>query len=167
MSGPELIAVLGPPGAGKSVVAAQLLRGHPAHHAVLLAADRYRAVCSPYRDEADQAVTEAAFAALHRDLDHTLRRGRRAVVDATNARREHRGVLLRIATRHRAPARAVLVLPELQLARARNFWRPRNRGCGFDRRVPAEILTAMHTSLAAARGELATEGWDEVTELGG
>lgn len=158
---PALVALIGPPGAGKSTLARQLAAGLP--DAVVLSLDATRAALSPHGDEADQAVTETAVHAWHAAIDVELARGRTVIADATSAVAAHRQQLLALAAEHDAPTTAVVVLPSLEEVQARNATRPAKPGaCGYSRRVPAEIVAAMHATITAEVSTLAAEGWGAV-----
>ncbi|MES2209967.1 MAG: AAA family ATPase [Chloroflexota bacterium] len=108
----SLIALIGPAGSGKSTLAAASV---PAK--AILSSDAFRARIGS--GEADQSVTGAAFAALHRALDRRLSAGTTTVVDATNLTAPARAALLGLARRHGAtPVAIVLDLPpDLVIAR--------------------------------------------------
>lgn len=109
---PALVAVVGPPGAGKSTFArayAARLRGLP----VVLSLDAFRAEASRYNDPSDQSVTRQAVHELFGTLAAYLSEGRTVVVDATNAERPHRLDLLRVAEPYDALTAAVVILPDL------------------------------------------------------
>ena len=107
-----MVVLIGPAGSGKSTLAAK----HIPPDAVL-SSDAFRAQTG--RGEADQSVTGAAFAALHRALERRLAGGRTTVVDATSLTRRARLALLDRARRANAvPVALVLDLPaELMIAR--------------------------------------------------
>jgi predicted kinase len=170
---PLLVALIGPPGAGKTRAAAatadRLRAESPAEPAdvTVLSLDGIRARLSPWADECDQGVTPQAVAALHTAL-HTalhavLAAGGAVVVDATSAAAEHRRALLDIAARHHARTVALVVLPPLETVLARNAARSAvARPCGWTRRVPPAAVTAMHTAITADLPGLPAEGWHQV-----
>jgi predicted kinase len=160
-----LLALIGPPGAGKSTLAARLAGELPGR-SVVLSLDAYRRLLSPHRDESDQSVTPQAVERLHADLDRELAASRRVVVDATNAEMPHRQALLDIADRHHAHTIAVVVLPPLAVTTARNASRPAAPGpAGWSRRVPAGAVAAMHAAISQSLPHLPAEGWKEVRHL--
>jgi protein phosphatase len=110
---PALVVLVGAAGAGKSTFAAR----HFAPDEVL-SSDGHREAISG--DAADQRVTGAAFAALHRALGRRLGAGRLTVVDATNVTAPARRALLQRAARAGAPAVAIVLDLEPALVRARN-----------------------------------------------
>src|SRR6185369_12436441 len=92
-----LVALVGVAGSGKSRFAARHFR--PTE---VLSSDAFRAMISD--DEADQAISAAAFEALHLVARRRLEAGRLAVVDATSVTAEARGALLSIARACGVPA---------------------------------------------------------------
>lgn len=159
---PTLVGLIGPAGAGKSTLAAEITRRHPGR-AVVLSLDALRAALSPHGDESDQSVTPQAVARLHARLDSALAADAVVLIDATNAVAAHRYALLDIAGRHQAHTIAIVVLPRLQTVLARNATRSSQAGpCGWTRRVPDETVTAMHRAIAEDLPCLHAEGWHEV-----
>ncbi len=148
----SLVALIGPAGSGKSTLAAAAF---PAE--AILASDAFRARIGT--GEADQSVTGAAFAALHRALARRLAAGHLTVVDATSLMPAARTGLLRLARRHGATGVAIVLdlPPELVLA----------RNAGRARRVVPE--PAIHRQLAMLRSVtdalLLSEGFDVVRRL--
>jgi predicted kinase len=162
--GPALIALLGPPAAGKSSQAAALagLANPPA----VVSLDECRAACSPYGDESDQAVTPQAVTRLLELIDGHLALGGRVVVDATSATIGARAALLEAARTYGAPAIAAVVLPDVHGALERNAQRNAARGLsGFSRQVPAEFVRRAHASLTRDLPTLASEGWTPVWRI--
>lgn len=162
--GAALVGLIGPAGAGKSTIAAEIARQHPG--VVVLSLDAIRAELSPYDDESDQSVTVQTVACLHAELDAALAAGALVVVDATNAVDEHRRALLDIAGRHQAHTVAVVVLPDLETVLARNATRsPQIGSCRWARRVPAAVVAEMHTAITEALPRLPAEGWHVVHQM--
>lgn len=156
--GPTLIAMVGPPGAGKTSWRRRVLPQIP-----VVSLDACRRIVSPHRDEADQtpSTTEQALElAVHTTRE--LLSARMAMVwDATNCRRAHRNILLPLAAEHHATTVAVVVHPALQACLDRNATRPATSGpCGYARRVPEAVIADMHASLTADLPMVAGEGWD-------
>ena len=150
---PSLIVLVGPAGVGKSTFAAR----HFAPDEVL-SSDALRAAIGG--DEANQAVTRAAFAALHRTLTRRLAGGRLTVVDATNVQHHARVALLRRARAAGLTAAAiVLALPDA-VALARNRSRP---GRTVDETVVLRQLAELRRT--ADPGRLESEGFDPVVRL--
>lgn len=108
----SVVVLIGPAGSGKSTLAAQLLPS-----AAVLSSDAFRARIGT--GEADQSVTGAAFAALHRALDARLAARRTTLVDATSLAPAARSALLRRARAHGAPTVAIVLdlPPDIVLAR--------------------------------------------------
>lgn len=143
---PALVLLIGAAGSGKSTFAAR-------HFAPdeILSSDAFRALLAG--DEANQAVSRAAFAILHREVVRRLRDRRLTVVDATNAERHHRRSLVRRAEVAGVPAVAlVLALPDAVVLE-----RNRRR----TRRVDAAVVRTQLTGveLAIRPGGLETEGY--------
>ncbi len=115
---PALVVLIGAAGAGKSTFAAR-------HFAAdeILSSDALRAAIGG--DEANQAVSGAAFAALHRSLERRLAQGATTVVDATNATASDRRELLRRARRVGVPAVALALDLPRAVVLARNAGRRR------------------------------------------
>lgn len=146
----SLIVLIGPAGSGKSTLAAA---SFPAE--AVLSSDTFRARLG--RGEADQSVTGAAFAVLHRALEQRLSAGQTTVVDATSLTAAARVALLDRARRHGAtPIAIVLDLPP-DLVIARNALRvgrvvPESavlRQLGLLRAVGDDLLR--HEGFAAVR----------------
>jgi len=146
-----LVLLIGPSGSGKSRFARRHFRATE-----VLSSDACRAmICD---DENDQSVTRQAFELLHFILRRRLRAGRLTVVDATNVQAMAREPLLRIASRHRCPAVAIVFdLPE-SLCRERDRQR---RG----RRVGPEVIRKQMAEMHAGLAALGNEGFDHVFRL--
>jgi predicted kinase len=115
---PTVVVLIGPAGSGKSTLAAR-------HFAPdeILSSDAFRAIVSG--DEADQAATQVAFRILHRALARRLAAGLTAVVDATNARPDHRRpIVMRARASGATPVAIVLDLDPAEV-HARNSARTR------------------------------------------
>jgi protein phosphatase len=150
---PSLVVLVGAAGAGKSTFAARHFRPDE-----VLSSDALREAIAG--DPADQSVTGAAFAALHRSLARRLAQGRLTVVDATSVQGAARQALLRRARAARVPAVAIVLDLPADLVHARNVQRPAGA-------VPAEAVDAPLALLAAAStgGALAAEGFAAVHRL--
>lgn len=156
---PEIVAMVGPAGAGKSTWIARNLRGLP-----VVSLDVNRAVLSPYRCTCDQdpVVTAAAVELAVVAAAGLLRIGRSVAWDATNAEPAARALITLLAAEHDARSVAVVHLPPLDEVHARNGTRSSIRHvCGFGRRVPAELVTAMHAAITTCLPTLSAT-WDEV-----
>jgi predicted kinase len=150
---PSLVVLVGPAGAGKSTFAAR----HFAPGEVL-SSDAFRALIGG--DEADQAATRPAFAALHRALAARLRAGRLTVVDATNVEAHARRALLARARDAGLPTVAIVFELEVEVVVARNGTR---RGRVVDETIVRRHHAALAGALAADR--LAAEGFAAVVRL--
>ena len=108
----SMVVLIGPAGSGKSTLAARLFPS-----AAVLSSDAFRARIG--KGEADQSVTGAAFAALHRALDARLAARQTTIIDATSLAPGARSALLKRARAH-GTAMVAIVLdlpPEIVLAR--------------------------------------------------
>jgi protein phosphatase len=152
---PSLVVLVGPAGAGKTTFAMR----HFAPDEVL-SSDAFRALVAG--DEAEQAASGAAFAALHRSLASRLASRRLTVVDATNVSHRARHALLVRARRAEAPAIAIVFDLGIDLVMARNAARP-------GRVVDGAVVRRQHAALAdlLAIGDLAAEGFAAVHRLAG
>jgi predicted kinase len=147
---PSLVLLIGAAGSGKTTFAAR----HFAPDEVL-SSDANRALLSG--DEADQSVSAAAFAILHRELDRRLRSGRLAVVDATNADHRHRRGLVRRAVAAGLPSVALVLALPADLVLARNAARARQ----VDEDVVRTQLERVRLAIrpGALRGEGCSTVW--------
>jgi protein phosphatase len=143
-----MVVLVGIAGSGKSTFA-------QAHFAPteVLSSDSFRAIAAD--DEADQSASEDAFALLHAALDVRLKRGRLAVVDATNVEEWGRRQLLDIADQRRRPAVAIV----LDLPVEACLERLAQRG---HRRVPPHAVRRQHRELRRSLPALADEGFAAV-----
>lgn len=112
----SLVVLIGAAGSGKSTLAT---RHFPP--AAVLASDAFRARIGA--GEADQSVTGAAFAALHRAAEARLSAGQTTVIDATNLTPAARSALLRRARSHGGTAVAIVLDLPADLVLARNAGR--------------------------------------------
>lgn len=141
----SVVVLIGPAGSGKSTLAAHLVPS-----AAVLSSDAFRARIGT--GEADQSVTGAAFAALHRALDARLAARRTTLVDATSLAPAARSAFLRRARAHSATAIAIVLDLPPDIVLARNAERA-------DRVVPEPavrghlaILRAVTDSVLTAEG---------------
>jgi protein phosphatase len=150
---PSLVLLVGAAGSGKSTFAAR-------HFAAdeVLSSDTFRAQLSG--DEANQAVSGAAFALLHRILEERLASRRLTVVDATNVQGRARGELLRLARNARVSSVAIVLDLPTEVILARNAARPRV----VEEHVIRAQVRALRRSMALDR--LDAEGYDLVVRLG-
>jgi protein phosphatase len=150
---PSLVVLIGAAGAGKSTFAARHFEP-----AAILSSDAFRERISG--DPADQTVTGAAFAALHRAVTRRLTDARLTVVDATNVLPRARRSLLRRAAAAGVPAVAiVLELPDAIVL-------DRNAGRA-GRRVPPDVVVHQLADLrrSLVGGGLLREGFATVVRL--
>lgn len=143
-----MVVLIGIAGSGKSTFA-------QAHFAPteVLSSDSFRAMAAD--DEADQSASEDAFALLHAALDIRLKRGRLALVDATNVEEWGRRQLLDIADRRRRPAVAIVLDIPLEVC----LERLRGRG---HRPVPPRAVQRQLRELRRSLPALADEGFAAV-----
>jgi predicted kinase len=145
------VLLIGPAGSGKSTFARRHFR--PTE---VISSDACRALIAD--DEADQSATSEAFELVHWLAERRLRRGKLAVIDATNVQAWARASLLEVARRCGAPAVAIVFdLPE-PLIRERN----RNRA---GRVVEEGVITQQLAEFAAGRAGLEREGFAQVCWL--
>lgn len=155
---PQLLALIGPPGAGKTTMRRRYFPGVAVVHL-----DENRRLLSPFSCEADQAVTAAAVQMAIAQAGVLLAAGRPVLWDATSAVRADRLALQVLAAEHRARSTAIVLLPELAVCQARNGQRDDQPcACGFTRRVPEEIVAEMHAEITGDLAGLRGEGWDDV-----
>jgi predicted kinase len=157
--GPAIMAMVGPAGAGKST---WIERHAPGVEVVSL--DAGRAALSPHRCVCDQdpRVTAHAVALAVATATSAVRAGRPVLWDATNADGAARSLVTLLAAELAVRSVAVVLLPPLEVVLARNEARSARRHvCGFSRRVPVEVITAMHSEITSAAPALSS-AWDEV-----
>jgi predicted kinase len=140
-----LVLLVGPSGSGKSTFAARHFR--PTQ---VVSSDFCRALVSD--DETDMNATEGAFRILHAIVRERLRRGRLAVVDATNLRRDKRARLLKFAREHGRPTVAIVFQVPDSVYLERNRIRP-------DRTIPEQAVLSQLAQMRRVPGELGAEGF--------
>ncbi len=107
-----------------------------------------------------QDTTPIAVAAAFAAARHALTAGQDVLWDATNATTGRRDALLRLAAETGSGTAAVVLLPPLQVALARNAARSDSPcSCGWPRRVPADVVTSMHAAITADLPGLPAAGW--------
>jgi protein phosphatase len=150
---PALVLLVGPAGSGKTTFAAREFAPDE-----VVSSDELRGLIG--RDEADQTVSRAAFAVLHRIVERRLAAGRLTVVDATNVTRAARRALLRRAAAAGIPAVAIVFELPLAAVLEQNARRP-------GRVVEAPVVERQWRTLAAAlaRGALDEEGFAAIHRL--
>ena len=148
---PSLVLLVGPSGAGKSTFAARHFA--PAQ---IISSDDLRARLSD--DANDQGASGEAFRILALLVNGRLKRGRLAVVDATNLRVRNRRRLSALAARHGVPVVAIaFALPGRELL-ANNRRRP-------GRQVDEQVVADQSELMRAALLELPTEGYAKLYVL--
>lgn len=154
---PALLAVVGPPGAGKTT----WIRRH-VRDAVVVSLDACRERVSPHGCPCDQAATAAAVRLACELAGAGLRAGGLVVWDATNCTPSDRDTGLGLCAEHDARSVAVVLCPPLEVCLARNAVRDATaHTCGYARRVPAATVAATHAALQADLAGLAAR-WDTV-----
>jgi protein phosphatase len=150
---PCLVVLVGAAGSGKTTLAARLFAPDQ-----VLSSDAHRALISG--DEADQQVTKAAFAVLHRRLARRMAEGLTTVVDATNVSSFARRSLVRRAVAHGIPAVAIVLDLPPELVVSRNATRA-------GRIVPEDAVRRQLGELAGSihRGSLDLDGFEAVHVL--
>ena len=142
---PSVVVLVAAAGTGKSTFAAR----HFAREEIL-SSDGFRAAISG--DEGDQAVSRAAFAALHRALERRVSDGRLSVVDATNLSVRSRAEILRRARPPTIPAVALVFALPAALILARNASRRRRVDDEVVRRHIATVERLADGSTLTAEG---------------
>ncbi|MFF8618131.1 AAA family ATPase [Streptomyces sp. NPDC015350] len=145
---PALIVLIGPAGAGKSVLASTW---HPTQ---VLELDVFRAMVSGCAG--DQSATPAAAALLHTALEARLARKLTTVISATNTEAHVRKGLLDAARTHGVPTVALLVPTPADVCVQRQADREPARA------VPEDVVRRQHADMAAAFPNLHDEGFDHV-----
>lgn len=149
---PTVVVLIGPAGSGKSTLA-----GRHFEPAEILSSDAFRALVSG--DEADQSASRTAFRILHRELDRRLTAGLTTVIDATNARPDHRRPI--VARARAAGAGTVAIVLDLEPAEVHD--RNASRARVVDRVVVDRHLAAVRETVDA--GRLGLEGFTTVVVL--
>jgi predicted kinase len=149
---PTVVVLIGAAGSGKSTLAARHFE--PSE---VVSSDAFRALVSG--DEADQAASPVAFRILHRELERRLAAGLTTVVDATNARPDHRRPIL--ARARAAGAGTVAIVLDLDPAEV--HVRNASRSRVVDRAVVDRHLAAVRETVDA--GRLGLQGFTTVVVL--
>jgi alkanesulfonate monooxygenase SsuD/methylene tetrahydromethanopterin reductase-like flavin-dependent oxidoreductase (luciferase family)/predicted kinase len=148
---PAVVVLVGAAGSGKSTWAAARYR--PAE---IVSADQLRGVVGS--GEHDLAASADAFSLLDQIVAARLGRGLTTVIDTLGLDPGRRREYLEQARRAGLPAVAVLL--DTSPARCRD----RNRA--RERPVPASVLDGQLRRMAAAPGQVGSEGWDVVVTGG-
>jgi predicted kinase len=144
MSASEIVTLLGPSGAGKTWWWCGRYRSHQ-----VLSLDELRLRLSD--DIADQSVTPLAVELRRMMLEHRAQAGLATVIDATNARLEHRRPIVATASRWHRPTIAVVFHTPLELCLQRQEDIERtmpDRGQPNGRSTPAEAVAAQYDEIA-------------------
>ncbi|MGL5911373.1 MAG: LLM class flavin-dependent oxidoreductase, partial [Phycicoccus sp.] len=144
---PALVVLVGPSGSGKSTWAAARFRREE-----VVSSDALRAMVGS--GPADLDASDDAFRLLDTIVSARLGRRLTTVVDTLGTDVERRRAHLTEARERGLACVAIVFDDPLPLTRERNARR--------DRPVPSTVLVAQHRRQAAARDELAGEGWDAV-----
>ncbi|OLZ56101.1 ATP-binding protein [Amycolatopsis keratiniphila] len=163
MTGPTLIATIGPCGAGKTT----WRRHHAPAGAVVVSLDETRAALSPCGCSSDHAVNAAAVEAATTRTREVLAAGGTVVWDTTAYLPRFRAHMLDLADEAGARTVGLVVLPPLLTALARNAGRDATvcPHCGSARRVPDPVVWRMHHAITTDLPRLPGEGWHELQFL--
>ncbi|MCI2423108.1 ATP-binding protein [Saccharopolyspora sp. K220] len=157
---PELIGLVGPPGAGKTTLRSRF------PHAVVVSLDENRQRLSPCGCSSNRDPVVRAFAVHMGQVAArtALAAGRSVVWDATNADSADRRGLVLLAAEMGVASRAVVVLPPLPVALEGNARRsPVPCWCGYARRVPTAVVTGMYRQIMRDLPRMLAEGWHSLT----
>jgi predicted kinase len=101
----SLVLLVGPPAAGKSTLAAELIAAGVVDAGDVLSSDAYRQALTG--DERDTSLDRRMWVQLRRDLIERMAAGRTTIVDATNVFPRRRARHIRVAKAHDRPVVAV------------------------------------------------------------
>lgn len=151
----SLVLLVGPPAAGKSTLAAELVTAGVVEAADVLSSDAYRQALTG--DARDTSADRRMWVQLRRDLLERMAAGRTTVVDATNVFARRRARHIRAARAHGRPVVAVRFHVQLDELLARNAAR--------DRRVHDAAVVDMAQQASTVRDDdLAAEGVSAVVD---
>jgi predicted kinase len=157
--GGDLIALVGPPGAGKTTLRAAW------PEAVVASLDDNRRWVSPCGCSSNQDPTVCALAVqiAYNTARAALAAGHTVLWDATNAGPADRRALVVLAAEMGARCRAVVLLPPLPVCLARNARRSTQPCCcGYTRRVPDAVVEEIHHAITHDLSALLAEGWHDI-----
>jgi protein phosphatase len=143
-----LVLLIGAAGSGKSTFARKHFKSTE-----IVSSDALRAAVSD--DESDQSASADAFQLLRLIVSKRLRRGRLAVIDATNVQPKSRRSLLALARKNTAPVSAIVLNLPVDICQARNQARA-------DRQVSPEVVEKQSGDLTGSMRGLAGEGFEHV-----
>ncbi|WP_157767941.1 ATP-binding protein [Actinosynnema pretiosum] len=159
MNTPNLTALIGPPGAGKTT----LRTAYPDALVVSLDDNRRALSWCGCANNQDDRLRAFAVQLAHTIAHHALAHGRDVLWDATNAHPADRAALLLLAAEVGATTTARLVLPPLETVLHRNRQRSNEQcACGHSPRVPDQVVRAMHTTITHDLPALPREGWTRI-----
>jgi predicted kinase len=159
-----LVLLVGPPGAGKSTLAAALVAAGEVAADDVLCADTQRQRLTG--DALDTSRDRNVWARLRRDLDTRLADGRTTVVDATNLFPRRRARHLAVARTRRRPVVAIRFDEPLEVLLARNGARARTVRTGAVVEMALQMADAVSDEALLAEGVGAVVPAGEVrTEL--
>ena len=144
---PALVVLIGASGSGKSTWAMERYRA-----AEIVSSDALRAAVGSGEHDLDASVD--AFSVLEQVVAARLRRGLTTVVDTLGTDATRRAGWLAAARSAGLPALVVVLDTPAAVCRSRNAAR--------ERPVPARVLTSQLASVATAREQVGSEGWDLV-----
>ncbi|CAM2009378.1 polynucleotide kinase-phosphatase [Acanthopleuribacter pedis] len=147
----SLVLLVGPSGSGKSTFAARHFL--PTE---VISSDRCRGmVCD---DENSLEASSDAFDLVHYWAGKRLKRGKRAVIDATNVQRDARASLIKLARDYHARVVAIVLETPEAVCHERNASRP-------DRNFGPHVVRGQHRDMRRSIKHLKKEGLHHVYRL--
>lgn len=152
-----LVVTIGPAGAGKTT----WRQAHADTDTVVVSLDELRARFSSCGCSGDPRANRRATRHGLARTRTALADGRTVVWDVTAYKPAFRQRMLRTAAAYGAHTVGVVFLPPLWVALARNAGRDGRvcSDCETSRRVPADVVTAMHAAITDDLPRLVGEGW--------